>query len=169
MIVADREAFATHYASISLGSVIGEFANETNLKNGGERLTLLDRKDSTLWSIRYDNVEPWPKLAEGHSLVYQGGDTSSVESWAGSAKQGGTPGAPEEASEAINHLPGLTDVRMQSNSAFGFTLPEGVTGGVEYSTDLRAWKVIATGVTGPFEETNADRLAAPEGYYRAKQ
>lgn len=66
-------------------------------------------------------------------------------------------------------LPSLTDVGIQESGAFGVTLPEGVTGDVEYSTDLDIWEVIATGVTGAFEETDATRMAAPEGYYRAKQ
>ncbi len=169
LIVANREAFATHYASVSQGMIIGGFANQTNLKNGGERLTLLDREGSTLWTVRYDNTDPWPELAEGHSLVYRGGAFSSAEAWAASAKQGGTPGALEEVSGPVDARPGLTDVGLQPNGVFGLTLPQGVTGDVEYSTDLKTWEAIAIGVMGAFEESDANRIAAPEGYYRTKQ
>lgn len=169
LIVANREAFTTHYGSSAQGMIVGEFASETNLKNGGERLTLLDRNGATLWSIRYDNAEPWPELTEGHSLVYRGGEYSSAESWDASASQGGSPGTAEGTSGPRNPLPSLTDVGIQASGTFGVTLPEGVTGNVEYSTDLKAWEAIATGVTGTFEESDANRIAAPKGYYRAKQ
>ena len=64
---------------------------------------------------------------------------------------------------------GLSNVGLQASGAFGVTLPVGVTADVEYSTDLTVWDVIATGVTGAFEETDAGRMAVPAGYYRAKQ
>lgn len=104
LLVSNREAFIAHYGTSAQGMVVGEFANETNLKNGGERLTLLDRKGSILWTLRYDNAEPWPPLSEGHSLVFAGGDPSSPQAWTSSAKQGGSPGAEDigGASPGIN-------------------------------------------------------------------
>lgn len=89
--------------------------------------------------------------------VYQTGDGG------GSLIEGDDPG------NGGDSLPSLTSVGILDSGAFGVTLPNGVTGDVEYSTDLTVWEVIATGVTGAFEETDAGRKAEPEGYYRAKQ
>jgi hypothetical protein len=66
-------------------------------------------------------------------------------------------------------LPSLTNVGIQASGAFGITLPNGVTADIEYSTDLVNWEVIAPDVSGALEETDADRIAAPSGFYRAKQ
>ncbi len=62
----------------------------------------------------------------------------------------------------------LTNVGIQASGAFGITIPNGATADIEYSTDLLNWEVIATGVSGAIEETDADRLAAPAGFYRAR-
>jgi len=66
----------------------------------------------------------------------------------------------------------LQDVVLAADGADGgmsFTLPEGVTADIEYSTDLVTWEVISAGATGNFAETDADRAAAAGGYYRARQ
>jgi hypothetical protein len=62
----------------------------------------------------------------------------------------------------------LINVGLTANGVFTVAIPEGETADIEYSTDLQNWEVIATGVSGVLEETDAARLAAPEGYYRAK-
>ncbi len=63
----------------------------------------------------------------------------------------------------------LTDVGINANGVFGLTLPDGVSADIEFSTDLIDWEVIAPGATGTLEETDVGRLAAPAGFYRAKQ
>ena len=63
----------------------------------------------------------------------------------------------------------LESVGVNANGAFTVTIPAGETADIEYSTNLIDWEVIATGVTGTLEETDAGRLAAPEGYYRAAE
>ena len=68
-----------------------------------------------------------------------------------------------------DRLPTLESVGITGNGVFGITLPDGVTADVEYSIDLISWEVIAPGVSGALEETDADRIAAPTGFYRAKQ
>ena len=47
------------------------------------------------------------------------------------------------------------------------TLPAELTADIQYSTDLILWEVIATGATATYEDADADRTAAPSGYYRA--
>ena len=63
----------------------------------------------------------------------------------------------------------LEDVGITENGVFGLTIPDGFTVDIEYSTDLENWEVIAPGLGGALEETDADRIAAPAGFYRAKQ
>ncbi len=62
----------------------------------------------------------------------------------------------------------LENVGLSASGAFTMTIPAGETADIEYSTNLIDWEVIATSVTDTVEETDAGRLAAPEGYYRAK-
>ncbi len=63
---------------------------------------------------------------------------------------------------------GLTEVVWTANG-LAFELPPGEAFDIDYSTDLENWEVIASGVTGSFEETDAARMEAPEGYYRARR
>lgn len=58
---------------------------------------------------------------------------------------------------------------QRTASGFSFSLTEGVTADIEYSTDLVAWDVIASGVSSAYEDTDAGRLGEPSGYYRAVQ
>ncbi len=60
----------------------------------------------------------------------------------------------------------LGDVMKADGGAFSFTITEG-TFDVEYSTDLTTWTVIASDVSGTYEDTDAGRNATAEGYYRA--
>lgn len=62
----------------------------------------------------------------------------------------------------------LENVGLNDDGAFTMTIPDGQTANVEYSTDLINWEVIATDASGTVVETDPDRLAAPEGYYRAQ-
>ncbi len=62
----------------------------------------------------------------------------------------------------------LTNVQRTANG-FSFSLTEGVTADIEYSTDLTGWDVIAPGTSGTYEDTDAGRLAEPSGYYRGIQ
>ncbi len=69
----------------------------------------------------------------------------------------------------VEPLPPLENVGFNDSNAFSVTLTNGVTADIEYSTDLINWEVIAPGVTGTVSETDATRMDAPAGYYRAKQ
>ena len=63
----------------------------------------------------------------------------------------------------------LTNVSLSATGTLSFDLPNEATGELEYSTDLQNWNVIATDAVGTFEDPDATRNAAPEGYYRAKR
>ncbi len=51
-------------------------------------------------------------------------------------------------------------------TAVGLSFPAGTTYTVQYSTDLVNWTDIAADVTGQYEDTDAGRVGAGEGYYR---
>ena len=57
-------------------------------------------------------------------------------------------------------------VSAGDGGTISFSFPEGTTFDVEYSTDLNTWSVIATDVSGNYADSDADRAAAPAGYYR---
>ena len=66
-------------------------------------------------------------------------------------------------------LDSLTDVSIDADGNFSFTLPEGDAADIEYSQDLINWEVISNGVSGAFQDSDADRKARPAGFYRGKQ
>ncbi len=63
---------------------------------------------------------------------------------------------------------GATEITGVSRSAAGVSLalPEGTTYDIEYSLDLINWDSIASDVTGSYDDTDATRAAAANGFYR---
>ena len=74
---------------------------------------------------------------------------------------GGGGGEPPQPSGDISNV-----VRAGEGNAIKFDLPAGTTFDVQYSTDLINWNVISSDVTGAYTDDDADRAAAPGGYYR---
>lgn len=75
---------------------------------------------------------------------------------------GGGPVDPGEGERPV-----LQEVGFTANGVFGVTVPDGLSVTIEYSTDLENWTPIGADLTGAVEETDAGRIAAPAGYYRA--
>ena len=63
-------------------------------------------------------------------------------------------------------LSGLTDIGFDGNGNFSLSVPTGETLDIQYSQDMIDWETIATGITGPYVDTDPTRNARPEGYYR---
>ena len=95
------------------------------------------------------------------NLRITAGATDLSEGGGGPGDGGGNPG---------DRFALLQDVVLAADGAGGvsFSLSDGVTADIEYSTDLVTWLVIEAGATGRFTETDAGRAAA-DGYYRARQ
>ncbi len=104
-----------------------------------------------------DDVAFWARpLSEGEVLTVANSAVSLGEILEG----GGDPPLPGD-------RPGtLGEVMKADGGPFSFTISEG-TFDVEYSTDLDTWTVIASDVSGTYEDTDAGRNAADSGYYRA--
>jgi hypothetical protein len=82
-------------------AVNGAFAGG-KLDNGGEQLRLSYPDGTTLWSLTYDDVAPWPVPADGYgySIVPRDAttsgssdDPSAPSHWRASTNPGGSPGA----------------------------------------------------------------------------
>lgn len=71
--------------------------------------------------------------------------------------------------EADPNLPALENVGITATGVFGISIPDGLTLAIEYSADLINWVGVAADITGAIEETDAGRIAAPSGFYRAVQ
>ncbi|MGI9239231.1 MAG: CotH kinase family protein, partial [Verrucomicrobiales bacterium] len=98
LLVRDRAAFEFRYGAGAAGRIGGEFADDTGLSNGGERIALGAAGGSTIQEFAYDDRSPWPAAADGagYSLVLVdpmlGPDHDLAANWRSSAAPGGTPG-----------------------------------------------------------------------------
>lgn len=124
LLVANLKAFTTRYPDVDADKIVGEFADETKLNNGGERITLRNRQGLLLHTLRYDDEEPWPAWEDdaGHSLAYLGGAGTSIANpgiWF-IGEEGGSPGAENE--EAAG-APGSEFTLSSWLAAHGFTDP----------------------------------------------
>lgn len=120
--------------------VIGSFANETRLSNGGETITLVDAMDQIIQSFTYDDRLPWPDVAdgEGRSLVLQ-----EDGRWGASAQVGGSPGRAEVEPDPFEVAILQTMPRVDAASAtFRFHDVAGFRIDVEQSMDLETWRVV---------------------------
>ncbi len=115
--------------------------------------------DDRTWDGLIDDVALWSRPLTEAEVVMIAGSEVSLGELAGVSSGGG--GGGERPFD-------LLDAGFNANGAFTVTIPDGVTADIEYSTNLVDWEVIASGVSGVLEETDAGRLAAPEGYYRAR-
>ncbi len=73
--------------------VVAEF--DGGLKNGGETLTLLDRRDRVIDRVTYSDSSPWPSgvIESGRSLQRLDGSDGPTVDWVGSQAAGGSPGS----------------------------------------------------------------------------
>lgn len=138
--------------------------NTAGEAEGGSDVTFgsrLQGADDHFFFGNLDDISIWSRaLSDGEILALFNG-VSPLDVAAGNIDGGGDPGDGERPFA-------LHDVGLSASGAFSTALPGGVTADIEYSTDLIDWEVINTEVTGTFEETDAGRLGASEGYYRAK-
>ena len=97
VLVRDEQAFTNRYPTVkgsTAVSIFGVFRG--GLDNDGERLELVDTDGVEVFSVRYNDKEPWPEQADGDgfSIVYTGADDDQdhPEKWRESNLIGGSPG-----------------------------------------------------------------------------
>ena len=97
LVVRNQAAFEQRYGVGFSNLIAGEFANDTNLANSGERVAI-GGASGVIRDFRYDDTAPWPLLPDGFgpSLVLLAPnsnlDHSLSESWAASTAPLGSPG-----------------------------------------------------------------------------
>jgi hypothetical protein len=80
------------------------------LDNAGERISLFDAANDTVFTVRYNDRAPWPTEAagEGYSLVpvnlYPAGNQDDPDQWRHSMRVNGSPGAADDGSSAVEAL-----------------------------------------------------------------
>ena len=65
LVVSNTAAFLARYGSSVAPAIMGEFGDDTNLSNKGERLALEDSAGEKIFSFPYDDSPPWPTLPDG--------------------------------------------------------------------------------------------------------
>lgn len=90
-------AFREAYGLASSVRVYGPWTGF--LANGGERITVKDKNDVVMCTVRYDDGHPWPAGADGagHSLILENHNRpiDDYRLWRMSAHPRGNPGTPE--------------------------------------------------------------------------
>ena len=100
LVVSRRAAFEARYGSGL--PIAGEFIDQTNLSNNGERLALVGLT-GTIRDFEYADTSPWPAAADGAgaSLLLREPMSNpphgSGANWRASFDRGGTPGSDEAA------------------------------------------------------------------------
>ncbi len=115
-----------------------------SLSDGGERVTLVAKDESTIRDFVYDDAPPWPTAAdgEGASLVLiaplTNPDHSDPANWRASAAAGGSPGTSDETLFSGNPL---ADLDGDGLSAFA----EHAFGTSDTAADANPVRVAAAG------------------------
>ncbi|MCA9170296.1 MAG: lamin tail domain-containing protein, partial [Planctomycetales bacterium] len=98
LAVRNTAAFAVRYGQDALSRVAGIFANNTALRDSGERISLLTGDDSIVVDFSYGDTDHqgWPLRADGRGssleLVDPTLNPSEPTNWRASSEIGGSPG-----------------------------------------------------------------------------
>jgi hypothetical protein len=98
LLVKNEEAFKHRYSTTHEDRIIGEFQNDSNLRNSGEQLVLNAYGGGILRNFTYDDAPAWPVAADGagYSLVLIAPETNPdhmvASNWRSSVALGGSPG-----------------------------------------------------------------------------
>ena len=99
LLVKNLTAFELRYGNAVDIRIVGEFTNNTNLRNSGERIELLGINGMPIRDFTYNDKAPWPEAADdgGFSLVldlpHSNPDHGLPTNWRSSAGLGGSPGS----------------------------------------------------------------------------
>jgi len=126
VLAGDAAGFAAKYPGVTVYGIY-----DGKLKNGGEKLTIVDLTETDWLVARYDDEAPWPTLPDGGdyslSLVNPSaaGVFTNAADWFVSCDLGGTPGAPPGAPAqalAITQQPADVQVDEGASASFSITV-----------------------------------------------
>jgi len=106
LLISNRDAFLARYGATVESAILGEFANNTNLSNRGERIALTAADGSIIFDFVYDDAPPWPTEADGPgaSLVLiaptmtPNAELGDATKWRASLLDHGAPASPDQMS-----------------------------------------------------------------------
>jgi len=155
VLVSDPVAFAATYgAGVPVAGVY-----TSRLANDGERITLAAADGSIIQTLRYNDKEPWPTIADGtgYSLVLVAPaampNPDLPQNWRSSKNPGGTPGSSDSSPylgstelELMHYATGgITGGKIQYLDGLALFEHLRVNGAddatitVEVSTDMKTW------------------------------
>ncbi len=137
VVIASNNAptvFSAQYPGVIIAGTFGG-----SLDNGGERITLRDRRKRRVDSVEYGDAAPWPVGPDGGGpsleRVVAEGDSQAAWLWQASAVNKGTPGS---ANGVISTAVVLNEVRAGSGDSDFVELKNTGAGAV----DLSNWSVV---------------------------
>jgi hypothetical protein len=168
VVVRNQGAFAAHYDLTGVRIASGDYdASGTKLSNDGEQITLLDPLGGMIQQFTYNDVSPWPEVADGSGpgLVLNSPDTDpdpgEPGNWRASALDGGRPGRSDSVAFSGdpnadldgNGVPDLVDHALADggtpligisgeNATFEYIreiAADDVVASLQISTDLSTW------------------------------
>jgi hypothetical protein len=145
VLVRSATAFSAAYPGVAFAGVYSGA-----LGNGGDTIILQQTDGTVLWSITYDDREPWPggTDGDGYSLTYVAGDQNAPSSWRPSAVPTGSPGKGDAVPFAGGDILNYAIVSSSVGSAADGTVEFRMTTRLgaddaqvipEWSDDLAAW------------------------------
>ncbi len=155
VLISDQVAFEAAFGNaIAVGGIY-----TSRLANNGERVTLSAADGSIIQTIRYNDKDPWPAIADGggYSLVLVAPTGASnpelPQNWRSSKAPGGTPGSSDSnpflgstSRELLEYATGSTEAGqfefVENIAIFEYQRMHGADDAVvvvEVSADLQTW------------------------------
>ncbi len=138
IIAANPDAYRARYGDHP--ALFGPFAHGTQLSNGGEPLGLANADGEVIFNLRYDDVVPWPTLADGAGFALALRDPANTADITAPAAW---MAVPQDATAATPSLTApLSIVRLNQQWYLQFETRTGVSADqwtTESSSDLIQW------------------------------
>lgn len=137
-VVASKPAkFYNQYGRSPSGNYSG------NLSNSGEYILLTDAAGNEIFSLTYDDKQPWPEEADGNGFslaaneINPAGNPSSTDYWRKSYVKGGSPFSDDLPPSSIEDS-SISEIKIYPNPAKTFVIIE------NHDTETLSWTIELT-------------------------